>query len=335
MTNESNIKLTSAELSQIWTSYQNDTASICILKYFLNIVEDPDISALLERALHLSQTHIEKLTDIFNEENYPIPVGFSENKELNIEAPRLFSDQYLLHFMYQMSEISLNAYSVAKSLAVRSDIDTYFSGCLTEAGELNTMAKQILLSKGLFVRSPFIPYPEKADFVQKQSFLTGWFGERRPLLSLEITNLFANFQRNALGSATLVGFSQVTQNKKIGKFFVRGKEIADKHNEIFGSILSEDDLPVPMTSGSFATKSNVPPFSDKLMLYIVTSLIGLSIGYYGTSISTSVRRDLTLHYDRIIHEILKYSEDGANLLIDHGWMEEPPRASDRDELANK
>lgn len=328
-------KLTSAELSQLWTSYQNDTASICILKYFLHIAEDPDAQTLLDHALKMSQAHIEQLTGIFNKENYPVPIGFSKNQDVNLEAPRLFSDQYLLHFMYQMSQISLNAYSMSKALAVKSDIDTYFAECLREASELDTMAKDALLKKGLFVRAPYIPYPEKADFVKKQSFLTGWFGERRPLLSLEIANLFGNFQRNALGSATLVGFSQVAQSKQVGKFFVRGKEIAEKHNEIFSSILREDDLPVPMNSDSFVTESRVSPFSDKMMLFIVTALIGLGIGYYGTSISTSLRRDLTGQYDRLIHEILKYSEDGANMLIDNGWMEEPPRASDRDDLANK
>ncbi|MFD1362897.1 DUF3231 family protein [Lentibacillus salinarum] len=334
MTHES-VKLTSAELSQLWISYQNDTASICILTYFLQTAEDSAAQSLLEHALKLSQTHVDKLTAIFNAEQYPIPIGFSENQDLNMEAPRLFSDQYLLHFMFQMSQVSLNAYSVAKSLAVRSDIDTYFAECLSESNKLNTMAKDVLLEKGLFVRSPYIPYPEKADFVKKQSFLTGWFGERRPLLSLEIANLFANFQRNTFGSATLIGFSQVAQSKKVGKFFTRGKDIADKHDEIFGSILREDDLPVPMASDSFVTESRVAPFSDKMMLFIVTSLIGLGIGYYGTSISTSVRRDLTAHYDRLMHEILKYSEDGANLLIENGWMEEPPRASDRDELGNQ
>ncbi|WP_245183575.1 DUF3231 family protein [Lentibacillus salicampi] len=34
MGNEPTVKLTSAELSQVWTSYQNDTASICILNIF-------------------------------------------------------------------------------------------------------------------------------------------------------------------------------------------------------------------------------------------------------------------------------------------------------------
>ncbi len=90
-----------------------------------------------------------------------------------------------------------------------------------------------------------------------------------------------------------------------------------------------------MTSDTYVTESTVSPFSDRMMMFIITGLIALGIGYYGTSISTSIRRDLTAHYDRLIHEILKYSEDGANILIDNGWMEEPPRASDRDELAKK
>ncbi len=193
--------------------------------------------------------------------------------------------------------------------------------------------KNTLLSKGLYVRSPYIPYPEKVDFVKKQSFLTGWFGERRPLLSLEMTNLYSNFQRNSLGIATLIGFSQVAESKSC-PIFVRGKEIASKHNEIFGSVLREDDLPVPMASDTYVTESKVSPLSDKLMMFTVTGLIALGVGYYGTSISTSMRRDLTVHYNRIIQEILKYSEDDANILINNGWMEEPPRARDRDELAN-
>ncbi|CDQ40001.1 MULTISPECIES: DUF3231 family protein [Virgibacillus] len=199
MENEKNIRLTSAELSQLWASYQNDTGSICVLKHFLKNVEDADVRPILEHALELSQTHIQKLTAIFTKENYPLPKGFSEDQDLNVNAPRLFTDNYMLQFMNQMAQISLNAYGVSKSLAVRSDIDQYFGQCLTESNEMDTMVKKVLLQKGLYVRSPYIPYPQKVDLVKKQSFLTGWFGERRPLLSLEMTNLYANFQRNALG----------------------------------------------------------------------------------------------------------------------------------------
>ncbi|SDH69139.1 Protein of unknown function [Alteribacillus persepolensis] len=335
MGTEKDARLTSAELSQLWATYQNDSGSLCILKYFLKTVEDAEIRPILEHALQLSQAHIQILTDIFTKENYPLPKGFSEDQDLNINAPRLFTDNYMLQFLSQMSNISLSAYSVSKSLAVRSDIDQFFGQCLTEVNQMNTMVKEILLEKGLYIRSPYIPYPQNIDFVKKQNFLTGWFGRRRPLLSMEITNLYANFQRNDLGVATLIGFSQVAKSQKIGQFFVRGKEIASKHNEIFDSILRENDLPVPMASDTYVTESKVSPFSDRLMTFVVTSLIALGMGYYGTSISTSLRRDLTVHYDRLIHEILKYSEDGANILIDNGWMEEPPRASDRDELAKK
>ncbi|MGY0694489.1 DUF3231 family protein [Virgibacillus sp. FSP13] len=334
MSTEQNIKLTSAEISQLWTSYQNDSGSICMLKHFLQVVEDSEIRPIIEHALRLSQRHIQKLTTIFTKENYPLPKGFSESQDLNIDSSRLFTDNYMLQFIKQSAQISLSGYGVAKSLAVRSDVDEFYAQCLAEVNRLDTMTKNVLLSKGLYVRSPYIPYPNKVDFVKKQSFLTGWFGERRPLLSLEITNLFSNFQRNALGVATLTAFSQVAKSKKVAQFFIRGKEIATKQNEIFGSILREDDLPVPMGSDTYVTESKVAPLSDRLMMFTVTGLIALGIGYYGTSISTSLRRDLTTHYDRFIHEILKYSEDGANILIDNGWMEEPLQASDRDELSN-
>jgi hypothetical protein len=333
METQKNIRLTAAELSQLWTSFQNDTMSICMLKYFLDKVEDTEIRSVIEYALQLSQSHISKLTDIFKGENYPVPKGFNEEEDLNVNAPRLFSDEYILLFMRQLGQLALNAYSVSKSLAVRSDIDEYYAECLVEAIKLETFAKKVLLSKGLYIRSPYIPTPEKVDFVKKQSFLTGWFGERRPLLSLEITNLYSNIQRNELGIATLIGFSQVAQSKEVVKFLMRGKEISTKHNEIFGSILHEADIPNPVPGDTFVTESKISPFSDKLIMFQVTALITIGVGYYGTSISTSARRDLMLHYERLIQEILKYSEDGANIMIHNGWMEEPPRASDRDELA--
>jgi nitrogen fixation protein len=34
-------------------------------------------------------------------------------------------------------------------------------------------------------------------------------------------------------------------------------------------------------------------------------------------------------------EILQYAEDGANIMIDNGWREQPPQAPDRDQLANQ
>ncbi|WP_163969307.1 DUF3231 family protein [Oceanobacillus halotolerans] len=335
MENNQAVQLTSGELSQLWTSYQNDSGSICMVTYLLKIVKDPDLKALLEHSLQLSKSHIQTLTTLFEQENLPVPKGFSKEEDLNLDAPPLFTDVFIMEFMNQSSQQSLNAYTMAKSLATRSDIDDFYSKCLNESNKLNTMTKSLLLEKGVFTRAPVIPYPEKVDFVKKQSFLTGWFGNRRPLTALEIANIFSNHQRNAIGEAILIAFRQVTNTKEISEFFERGKQIAAKQMEVLESILRENDLPVPMNSDNFITKSTVAPISERLMLFAITSLISLGLGYYGTSMSTNLRRDLTAHYHRFIDEVLKYSEDGANLMIDFGWMEEPPHASNRDKLADQ
>ncbi|MBZ9536805.1 DUF3231 family protein [Cytobacillus oceanisediminis] len=332
--NENNIRLTSAEMSQLWGAYINDSLAVCVLKYFLEKVEDKEIRPILEQTFELSESHLEKLTSIFTVENFPIPQGFTD-EDININAPRLYSDTYFLKYVYQMSQLGLNAYSIALPTVTRADILAYFSECLTEFIELHKMTTNLLLSKGLYIRPPYIPTPKEVDFVKSKSFLAGWLGERRPLLALEISNLFNNIQRNALGVATLLGFSQVANSKEVRQYMVHGKEIASKHVEIFGSILREEDLPVPMTWDSEVTDSTVSPFSDKLMMFQTTALNGIGMGYYGASIATSPRHDLATHYARLSFEIGKYSEEGTKIMFENGWFEQPPQAIDRDELAKR
>lgn len=86
-----NARLTSAELSQLWTGYMQDSLSIYILKHFLQTVEDKEIKSILKHTLELSQAHIPKLTAIFESDNRPVPHGFT-NQDVNLNAPRLFSD---------------------------------------------------------------------------------------------------------------------------------------------------------------------------------------------------------------------------------------------------
>ncbi len=313
----------------------NDTALTCQFQQFLAKVEDEEIRPLIQQALDLAQGNIKTLTEIFNKEDYPIPYGFKMDEDVNVTAPRLFSDTYVLNYLHQGAQITLQAYSISLSLAVRADVYSYFNECISQLTDFLREVKEVLLTKGLYMRSPYLPTPETYDFVKSQSFLTGYFGEKRPLTGTEIANLYANFQRNALGVATMIGYSQVAKSKEVRKFLVRGKELAQKHCEVFGSIMREDDIPVPMTFDTEVTDSTTYTFSDKLMMFYCTSLIALSVGYYGSSMAMSPRRDLGVQYSRLVAEILKYADDGAKLMIKHGWMEEPPRALDRDELAKK
>ncbi|WP_394176303.1 DUF3231 family protein [Guptibacillus hwajinpoensis] len=329
------IKLTSAEITNLWATYMNDSGSICHLKYYLNTVEDTEIKSVIQYALDISQLHVNTITQIFTQEDYPVPHGFKLNEDVDVTAPRLFSDTYLLNNVNSLGKIGLNAYSTAITVAVREDVYSFFSQCLRESDNLIKQTNDLLLAKGLYTRSPYLPKPESYDFVKQKSFLAGFLGEKRPLTGTEITNLYTNFQRNALGAATLIGYSQVAQDEEVKQFLLRGKEMANKHCEIFGSFLKESDLPCPMTLDTEVTDSITYTFSDRIVMFYTTSLIALSVGYYGASISMSPRRDIGVMYSRLVAEILKYADDGAKILIKHGWMEEPPRALDRDELSKQ
>jgi hypothetical protein len=333
MENHGHIELTSSEISTLWTAYQSDTMAVCGLKHFLVHVEDESIKELLEEILSTINVHIKRLTDFFHKENYPVPQGFT-NQDVNLSAPRIFSDKLYLEYAYNMTIMSMATYSVALAVAVRKDVADYFGENLVIAKDLHRKAKKLSLEKGTFIRPPVLPKPNQIDFVKKESFLAGWFADRRPLLGVEITNLVFNAKRNAVGHAVITGFSQLAKSKEIRKFFERGSAIARKHVEIFSSILHEENLHEgTLLMAPEVTDSTESPFSDKLMLFLVTSLIASGIGQYGISMSASPRRDLGAHYSRLIAEITTYADDGANIMIGNGWMEQPPMAADRKGLA--
>ncbi|WP_404330407.1 DUF3231 family protein [Mesobacillus maritimus] len=335
MSNVGQVRLTSSEIAQLWAQYMNDSGSICMLTFFLEKAEDEEIKPIIDHALNISKSHIDKLTSIFKEEKQVVPDGFSVGTDVNLQAPRLYSDTYVLQFIHTMSKIGLTNYSAAVASTTRADITDYFMECMTETMELYKISKELLLAKGIYIRSPYLPNQTDVDYVKKQGFVLDVIGEKRPLVASEVSNLFANHQRNALGEATITGFSQVAQSKDVKQFLVKGIGIAQKHTRLFGDKLTESNLPIPSTWAAEVTESTSTTFSDKLMMFFTSGMISLSVGYYGTAIAQSPRGDIGVMYNRLSVEVQLYSEDGANIMIKNGWMEQPPMAADRDELVWK
>lgn len=330
---EHNIRLTSAEISNLWTTYVNNTMSRCVLSYFLSKVEDTEIKLVIEYALVIANKLINGVESIFKEENYPIPIGFTDS-DVNVNTPRLYSDELFLNYIDQMAKAGFIAYGLSTSMSSRLDVQDFFNESVRANIEINKKSKAVLLSKGLHVRPPNIIPPTKVDFVQHQNFLTGWFGHRKPLLALEITNIFHNIQTNAIGKALITGFAQTADTEDARDYLKRGKEIANKHIKVFSSILTED-IPVPRDWDDDVLGSTKAPFSDKLMMFHVSLLSATGMANYGGAMSTSTRRDLATHFSRLLAEIGLFAEDGANLLIKHGWMEEPPQSEDNNKLIKK
>ncbi|CAM4016722.1 DUF3231 family protein [Mesobacillus thioparans] len=328
------IKMSAAELSFLWATYLNDTMSVCVLHYFLQNAEDPEIKLLTEHALELSQQHVSIIKRMFINENITVPQGFTEH-DVNLKAERLFSDIFYLKYIKNMAGGGLAGYSRMLPNIYREDIKNFYSKALTSALELERKATQVALEKGLAIRPPSIPYPQKVEFVHKQSFFLEGLGRRGSLSGTEISHLHFNIETNQLGASISTAFSQAAKTKKVKNYFLRGKEIAIKHQRVFKDYLEKNSLPVPPGFEQEVTSSVDSPFSDKLMMFHFSLMIYAGIGNYGIAISESQRSDLVIDYSRLNAEVLKYSEDGINIMVANEWLEQPPLSVDRKNLTKR
>lgn len=114
---------------------------------------------------------------------------------------------------------------------------------------------------------------------------------------------------------------------------LRGKDITQKHIQIFTKALINNDLQPPIQSDVFITDSTTPPFSDKLAMFHMGLLTAAGIGNYATSAAASQRSDLVLNYERLSLEIAQYSKDGADIMIKNEWLEQPPGTLDKKQLS--
>lgn len=332
--NDTHIKLTSAELSYLWNTYIADSMSVCVFKYFLKHIEDDEIKKLVTHTLDLSHQHIEIIRGIFSDEDIQIPEGFTE-KDINLKAKRLFSDVFCLKYLKHMTNGGLATYGRVLQHIYRGDIRAFFSKCLTSTMEIYNQITQTLLEKGLDTRPPSIPYPQEIEYVHKQSFLLEGLGRRKALTGEEVNQLHFNIQTNHLGTAMATAFSQVTESQKVRNYILRGKDIALKHINVFSDYLKNNSLPIPMSFDHEVTESTESPFSDKLMMFHYGLMIYSGIGNYGAAIAACRRSDLVLDFSRLTTEIMKFAEDGVNLLIENEWLEQPPMAIVRKDLAKE
>jgi hypothetical protein len=330
------IKLTSAEIGAIWMSYMNDSLAVCVFQYFLQHIDQTDIQQLVERALRISSSHLQQLSQIMKSDEFPIPTGFTK-EDVQLAAPRAFQDTFYLMYIRQMSKVGMLAYSGFLSLMAREDLILFYKTCLTESIGLYEDSTLLSNQKGVHVRPPYMEVPRKTDYIESKSYMGSpfpVFGKQRPLNAIEISHLFTNIETNLLGSMLSTLFAQMTTSKEVANYMVRGKEMAQKHLQIFARNLIDSNVQSPMSWDTSVTATTTPAFSDKLMMYHMSFLSAAGIGNYGTAAAASLRADVAADYVRLSAEIAQYAKDGADLMIKNQWMEEPPQTPDREALMN-
>ncbi|PAE34911.1 hypothetical protein CHI06_24410 [Bacillus sp. 7884-1] len=319
------VKLTSAEISALWATNINVSVVICMMTHFLETCTDPEILKLLEETKQLAEKHMNEIEQVFVKEKIVVPEAFKAEKHVVHKAPKLFSDIYYIQCVLQMSKFGVASHTLGLTISAREDMRILYKNLMDDVSQLYNHVVSVMQEKGIYVRMPFMNYPNEIDFINKENFLTGWFGRRRSLLGIEVTHLMINAFQNEMGMQLCTGFSQVTQDVELREYFLRGKNLCKHIVSSIYDVMEESEVPAAITWDQGVTNSTVAPFSDQFMLFIIGILSNLGIAAYGVGLSSTMRRDISAMYANFLTKTGAFGEDGMNLMIERKWMEQPPQ----------
>ncbi|QPC47431.1 DUF3231 family protein [Mangrovibacillus cuniculi] len=326
------IILTSPEIAALWSHYIQFSATTCFYKHFLHHMVDEDIQLLVERTLSFETKKMQEIAAILEEETFPIPHGFTD-QDIQLETPRLFSDLFALSFVYRVGQLHVPTLATNLTKVARTDVFQFFLNCQQEATQLYKDAIDLMLKKGIYDRPPKMPYPTKVEYISpEEHFLGSWFGEKRPLHAMELSEIFFAIERNCIGILLMMGLLQVTSDVELKQYFLKGKKLSEKQVEVLNKVLKDEEQIGNIPVSIEVTDSTVPPFSEKLMAFLVTTTTSTGLYLMSYALSMTMRKDLNAKYIALIAEIAEFGLEGFQLLIKRGWMEKPPQPINRKNL---
>ena len=125
MNNKHVVDFTSTEIGALWSTYISDSLNVCLSKYFLKHLKDEELRPLLSESLNTTQTYLEEIKNMFIQEKFPVPRGYTE-EDVNVSAPPLFSDPFPLSYLYSMCKIGIMNDGMFLTSVVREDVRLFF-----------------------------------------------------------------------------------------------------------------------------------------------------------------------------------------------------------------
>lgn len=322
---EQNNRLTASEITNLWNSYLGNTMAQHESGYFLKYIDDQDLRGLIEDEVQLAAEQVQEAKRLLIEDGQPLPDGFTEH-DVHLNTPHLYKDNIILLIKYTLAQDGMAAYSTSLATSIHSDVREFYLTYVTKTAQFFNKTVDIMEKKGLSHPKLHIPTPDGIEKVHKQSFLGGWFSKNRSLNSAEILQLHFHFTGLAAAKEFYRSFAQTVNSKELKQYFERGGTLVQKHLNILHSHLAKDELPQLPTWESEITDSTSPPFSERLMLFKLSVLGASAAGKYGVAISSVMRKDLSVDLAKMMAEFLQYGEDGLNLMIERGYLDQVPLA---------
>jgi len=333
MSTEAKIQLSSSELGSLWMTYQSTSANLMIFNIFKDKTIDKDAQNIISDYITDSQNIKNDIINIFNNESAVIPMGFNE-QDITRESPPLFDDIFNIMFLRQLMKLKLGHCSVFTAISYIKETQDVFKQNYEIAFKYYVMTTNYLLKKGVMARPPSVTMPKTVEFIEDKNYMSGFniLSDKRSLNTIEVGYINEAIENNILGMQLLTGFAQVAKENKVKTYFIEGKELSKNIITDLSAVLLQSDIQPPSTWAGKATDSIKSPFSDKLMMYIVSLISSSALGFNALGTSFSMRGDLHVKLALIVKNTFIYSEKGGKMMIKHKWMEEPPQMEDRNQL---
>ncbi|MUG71246.1 DUF3231 family protein [Paenibacillus validus] len=109
-----------------------------------------------------------------------------------------------------------------------------------------------------------------------------------------------------------------------GNRLIRCSDTATGDKKVYlGQFRKESRYPLP---AGFRNRTSAPKPSASAYTRMFLMMDGLALG-------VSMRRDINTNYYRLMLEVSKFAENGAEIMMNNRWLEKPPSAVDRKALA--
>lgn len=333
MTTETKIPLTSSELGTLWMTYQSTSAVLIMFELLKDKTIDKDAQNILAAYISEGQNIKNEIVNVFNNEKTVIPIGF-DGRDIVKEAPPIFDDIFHIMFLRQMMKLNFGHSSVFSVMSYMKEVHDILKLNYDIADKYYVMTTNYLLEKGVLAKPPYVTMPKQVEFIEDKNYMSGFniFSDKRSLNTIEVGYINEAIEDNVFGMQLMTGFAQVAKESKVKKYFIEGKELAKKIVTELSGVLLQSDIQPPSTWAGKATDSTMPPFSDKLMMYLSSLISSSAMGYNALGTSFSMRSDLHTKLALISKDTFDYAKKGGKIMIEHKWMEEPPQMEDRNQL---
>lgn len=319
-------KMSAAELGSLWMTYHKKTMILRMLEYFIATSDDhkaKDLMSGLWKKLHPKIIEIETMLE--NDGAAP-PVGFSE-KDVNMNAPKLYEDGFEIMFSRILKEISMGMYVLHMTISYREDIIKLYKQLTDITQTYYDYFTQYLLEKGFLSQPNYTTMPKTTDYVNDTNYMKGtnFFGHKRTLNTVEFGVLYRSIETNITGMQLMKGFAQCAKDEEVKKYFTKGQELSKEILKETADILLQNNIQPPATPGGTVTSSTVAPFSEKMMMFCNYLLAGYSLGGQGFNAAFILRNDVRVKTGVIAKDVYEYMMEGVKLMMSKGWLEEAPK----------